>query len=158
VESTGASLNKEAPKDFHTYPPPTILGRHYYIHLLRYTGAHGNASACDICCLQVPTIRHSMKLSTLPSVALLTAVVGARFTATGQVPLDASIEERQYLLEFPNGGTQWVTGDEKWELKRVSRNHNPWRMLDSGDHRMVISSWISRNSVIWALSTPSQAS
>jgi hypothetical protein len=99
-----------------------------------------------------------MKLSTLPSVALLTAVVGARFTATGQVPLDASIEERQYLLEFPNGGTQWVTGDEKWELKRVSRNHNPWRMLDSGDHRMVISSWISRNSVIWALSTPSQAS
>jgi len=34
---------------------------------------------------------------------------------TGQQP----IAEEQFLIETDPGQTQWVTEDEKWELKRV---------------------------------------
>jgi leucyl aminopeptidase len=59
-----------------------------------------------------------MKLSTCSLLALLTVVLGARFPASEQLPLQNYIGERQFLLEFTNGETQWVTEDEKWELKR----------------------------------------
>ena len=39
----------------------------------------------------------------------------------GQDPID----QDQYLIELSPGKTQWVSEDEKWELKRVSLQLHP---------------------------------
>ena len=59
-----------------------------------------------------------MKLSLISLLAALPVVLSVRFPVLEQVPLKASVEEGQYLLQFSNGEVLWVTEDEKWELKR----------------------------------------
>jgi leucyl aminopeptidase len=64
-----------------------------------------------------------MKLSTVSLLALSAAAVNARFVEqheTNQVVL-ADVEEQLYLIELAPGKTQWVTEEEKWELRRVSK-------------------------------------
>jgi leucyl aminopeptidase len=64
-----------------------------------------------------------MKLSTVSLFALSAAAVNARFIEeheTNQVVLNAHAEDKQYLIELAPGKTQWVTEEEKWELRRVS--------------------------------------
>jgi leucyl aminopeptidase len=64
-----------------------------------------------------------MKLSTVSLLALSAAAVNARFVEqheTDQVVL-ADVKQELYLIELAPGKTQWVTEDEKWELRRVSR-------------------------------------
>jgi leucyl aminopeptidase len=66
-----------------------------------------------------------MKLSTLSLLTLSAVAVNARFVEkheTNQVVLDAAVEGQQYLIELAPGKTQWVTEEEKWELRRVSQN------------------------------------
>jgi leucyl aminopeptidase len=63
-----------------------------------------------------------MKLSTVSLLALSAAAVNARFVEqheTNQVVL-ADVEEQLYLIELAPGKTQWVTEEEKWELRRAS--------------------------------------
>lgn len=59
-----------------------------------------------------------MKLSTFSLLPLTVAVLGARFPAPDQVPLQGDVGEQLFLLEFTNGDTQWATEDEKWALKK----------------------------------------
>jgi leucyl aminopeptidase len=64
-----------------------------------------------------------MKLTVLSALALSAAVVNARFVElheTDQVILNAeSADSELYLVELAPGETQWVTEEEKWELRRV---------------------------------------
>jgi leucyl aminopeptidase len=65
-----------------------------------------------------------MKLSTVSFLVLSTAAVNARFVEqheTNQVILNPAAAEEQYLIELAPGKTQWVTEEEKWELRRVSQ-------------------------------------
>jgi leucyl aminopeptidase len=62
-----------------------------------------------------------MKLSNISVLALSAAAVNARFIdvhETSQVVLNPS-EPELFLVELAPGKTQWVTEDEKWELRRV---------------------------------------
>ncbi len=62
-----------------------------------------------------------MKLTNLSLLALSAATINARFIEThepDQVVLN-SIEDERYLIELAPGKTQWVTEEEKWELRRV---------------------------------------
>ena len=64
-----------------------------------------------------------MKLSTVSLFALSAAAVNARFVEkheTNQVVL-ADVTQQLYLIELAPGETQWVTEEEKWELRRVSK-------------------------------------
>jgi bacterial leucyl aminopeptidase len=64
-----------------------------------------------------------MKLSTVSLLALSAAAINARFVEqheTNQVVL-ADVEEQLYLIELAPGKTQWVTEEEKWELRRASK-------------------------------------
>jgi leucyl aminopeptidase len=68
-----------------------------------------------------------MNLTTVSLLALSAASINARFVEkheTDQVVLNA-IEEEQFLVELSPGKTQWVTEEEKWELRRVSLTHSP---------------------------------
>ncbi len=63
-----------------------------------------------------------MKLTTLSTLALSAAIVNARFVERhekDQVVLNALADDERYLIELAPGETQWVTEDEKWELRRV---------------------------------------
>jgi leucyl aminopeptidase len=35
-------------------------------------------------------------------------------------------DEPTYLIETAPGKTQWVTEEQKWEIRRVSRRHSPF--------------------------------
>jgi bacterial leucyl aminopeptidase len=66
-----------------------------------------------------------MKLLTASLFALSAAAVNARFIEeheTDQVVLThySYADLKQYLIELAPGKTQWVTEEEKWELRRVS--------------------------------------
>lgn len=66
-----------------------------------------------------------MKLTNLSILALSAATINARFIEShesDQVVLN-SIEDDRYLIELAPGKTQWVTEEEKWELRRV------WHLL-----------------------------
>ncbi|KAE9371547.1 aminopeptidase-like protein [Stipitochalara longipes BDJ] len=65
-----------------------------------------------------------MKLSTVSLLALSAAAVNSRFVEqheTNQVVL-ADVKQELYLIELAPGKTQWVTEDEKWELRRNGQN------------------------------------
>ena len=69
-----------------------------------------------------------MKLSNLSVLALTAALVNARFVELhekDQVVLSAAKPEL-FLVELAPGKTQWVTEDEKWELRRVSLPALEW--------------------------------
>lgn len=64
-----------------------------------------------------------MKLATVSLLALSAAAVNARFIEkheTDQVVLNAYADDERYLIELAPGKTQWVSEEEKWELRRVS--------------------------------------
>jgi len=53
---------------------------------------------------------------------LVTLATAATVLATVQSPLqdqDVLVPAEQYLIEIEPGNTQWVTEEEKWELRRV---------------------------------------
>lgn len=64
-----------------------------------------------------------MKFTVLSALALTAAVTNARFVEQhekDQVVLNIeSADSNQYLVELAPGKTQWVTEEEKWELRRV---------------------------------------
>ena len=65
-----------------------------------------------------------MKLSTVSLFALSTAAVNARFIEeheTNQVILNGGVAEEQFLIELAPGKTRWVSEEEKWELRSVSK-------------------------------------
>lgn len=65
-----------------------------------------------------------MKLTTVSLLALSAAAVNARFVEkheTDQIVINA-IEDERFLIELSPGKTQWVTEEEKWELRRVHPN------------------------------------
>jgi leucyl aminopeptidase len=70
-----------------------------------------------------------MKLTVLSALALSAAVVNARFVELhekDQVVLNAeSADSELYLVELAPGKTQWVTEEEKWELRRVRTSFQP---------------------------------
>lgn len=60
-----------------------------------------------------------MKFSQASAIAACIPAVAGRFIATTEqdnVILDAA---EQFLIETAPGKTQWVTEDDKWELRRV---------------------------------------
>ncbi|TVY42394.1 Leucine aminopeptidase [Lachnellula occidentalis] len=67
-----------------------------------------------------------MRLTLLSALALTAAVTNARFVEQhekDQVVLSTlSADSDQYLVELAPGKTQWVTEDEKWELRRNGQN------------------------------------
>jgi bacterial leucyl aminopeptidase len=67
-----------------------------------------------------------MKLTTVSLLALSAAIVNGRFVEQhekDQVVLDSdAADSEQYLIELAPGKTQWVTEEEKWELRRVSQD------------------------------------
>lgn len=72
-----------------------------------------------------------MKFSTPSVVALLAPAVAARFVEKNegnnvQLYPDGYQEEyaEKYLIELSPGNTAWVTEEEKWELRRVSNDHD----------------------------------
>jgi len=66
-----------------------------------------------------------MKLTNLSVLALSASLVNARFIERhekDQVVLGvATADAERFLIELAPGKTRWVTEDEKWELRRVSR-------------------------------------
>ncbi|CZS91334.1 related to aminopeptidase [Rhynchosporium graminicola] len=65
-----------------------------------------------------------MKLTTVSLLALSAASINARFVEkheTDQVVI-SSIEDERFLIETSPGKTQWVTEEEKWELRRNGQN------------------------------------
>ena len=71
-----------------------------------------------------------MKLTTLSLLALSAATINARFVEqheTDQVVLNL-VDEEKYLIELKPGQTQWVTEEEKWELRRVRLHPAPYRL------------------------------
>ncbi|TVY50197.1 Leucine aminopeptidase 1 [Lachnellula cervina] len=67
-----------------------------------------------------------MKFTVLSALALTAAVTNARFVEQhekDQVVLNIeSADSNQYLVELAPGKTQWVTEEEKWELRRNGQN------------------------------------
>jgi leucyl aminopeptidase len=66
-----------------------------------------------------------MKLTTLSTLALSAAIASARFVEKheqDQVVLTGLNEDERFLIELAPGKTQWVTEDEKWELRRNGQN------------------------------------
>jgi len=69
-----------------------------------------------------------MKLSTISVLALGSAAVNARFVEqhesnSNQVILNPEVaDSEKYLIELGPGKTQWVTEEDKWELRRNGKN------------------------------------
>lgn len=65
-----------------------------------------------------------MKLTTVSLLAVSAAAVNARFVEqhekeNAQVLINGYQDDEQYLIETAPGETQWVTEEDKWELRRV---------------------------------------
>lgn len=64
-----------------------------------------------------------MKISSVSVLALSAASVNARFIEKherNQVVINSEeVNNQKYLVELAPGKTQWVTEEEKWELRRV---------------------------------------
>lgn len=73
-----------------------------------------------------------MKLTTLSALALSAAIANARFIETheqDQIILNTQTTSNdRYLIELAPGKTQWVTEDEKWELRRVLHSLPPYHI------------------------------
>jgi leucyl aminopeptidase len=66
----------------------------------------------------------AMKVTTLSLLALSASRINARFVEHENqvviIPTTAVSSEPQYLIEFPTGEQQWVTEDQKWEIRSVA--------------------------------------
>jgi len=69
-----------------------------------------------------------MKITNLSLLALSASAITARFVEhheNDQVVLNAeAADAEQFLIELAPGKTQWVTEEEKWELRRVCSSLN----------------------------------
>jgi leucyl aminopeptidase len=67
-----------------------------------------------------------MKITNLSLLALSASLINARFIEThekNQIVFNANeADDERFLIEFAPGKTQWVTEEEKWELRRVRRD------------------------------------
>jgi leucyl aminopeptidase len=67
-----------------------------------------------------------MKLTSVSLLALSATVISARFVEeheTNQAVFSSlAQDEEQYLIELAPGKTQWVTEEQKWELRRNGQN------------------------------------
>ncbi|RDW80569.1 peptide hydrolase-3 [Coleophoma crateriformis] len=67
-----------------------------------------------------------MKLTTVSLLALSAAAVSARFIEEHERVHDQitinDIDQERFLIELAPGKTQWVTEEEKWELRRNGQN------------------------------------
>lgn len=59
-----------------------------------------------------------MRLLIIPLLGILPTVLAVQIPSSEQVPLHAPLDEETHLLQFSTGEKQWVTEDEKWQLKR----------------------------------------
>jgi hypothetical protein len=90
-----------------------------------------------------------MKLTNLSLLVLSASIINARFVEQhekDQVVIHGdAVDNERYLIELSPGKTQWVTEEEKWELRRVGRSYSN-RLLVSLiiRHRMVKTSWTSQ--------------
>lgn len=70
-----------------------------------------------------------MKLTNLSLLALSASLASARFIEqheTDQVILNSNVvDSERYLIETAPGKQQWVTEEEKWELRRVCKLCDP---------------------------------
>jgi leucyl aminopeptidase len=73
-----------------------------------------------------------MKLSSLSVLALSASTITARFVEPhekDQVVINAqAADDELYLIELAPGETQWVTEEEKWELRRVCVTVHRWEI------------------------------
>lgn len=87
-----------------------------------------------------------MRISSLSVFALSASVISARFVEPhekDQVVINAQEAENElYLIELAPGETQWVTEDEKWELRRVCAKLRRWSNMLTLYRRMAKISWI----------------
>lgn len=64
-----------------------------------------------------------MKFTKASALALMLQAASARFVLEEEndnvVLFPNEVEQQKYLIELAPGKTQWVTEDEKWELRRV---------------------------------------
>jgi leucyl aminopeptidase len=64
-----------------------------------------------------------MKLSNLSLLALSASAISARFVElheNDQVVINSqAADDELYLIELAPGETEWVTEEQKWELRRV---------------------------------------
>jgi leucyl aminopeptidase len=68
-----------------------------------------------------------MRFAQASFLAACVPAVAARFvekSETNMVVLNP--DEPTYLIETAPGKTQWVTEEQKWEIRRVSRRHSPF--------------------------------
>jgi hypothetical protein len=100
-----------------------------------------------------------MKLTNLSLLALSATLASARFVEKheqDQVVLNANaVSDDRYLIELAPGKTQWVTEEEKWELRRVGLLRSVLlrgSLLTS--QRMDRISWTSPSRAISDLSKP----
>lgn len=65
-----------------------------------------------------------MKFNKASALALMLQAASARFVLKEEtdnvVLFPSEAESQKYLIELAPGKTQWVTEEEKWELRRVS--------------------------------------
>lgn len=74
-----------------------------------------------------------MKLTNLSLVALSASLINARFVEEherDQVVINNVSEDERFLVELAPGKVQWITEEEKWELRRVCVLQNEvWTLL-----------------------------
>lgn len=63
-----------------------------------------------------------MKFSQASLLAACVPAISARFLETAEVDNVVLHPEETYLVETAPGKTQWVTEDEKWEMRRIGQN------------------------------------
>ena len=90
-----------------------------------------------------------MRLTNLSLLALSASLINARFVEQherDQVVITGDVaDSERYLIELAPGKTQWVTEEEKWELRRVRRTYpNQLYTSDNVTYRMAKTSWTSQ--------------
>lgn len=70
-----------------------------------------------------------MKFSQASLLAACLPAVSSRFLEVQEVDNVVLNPEETFLIELAPGETQWVTEEDKWELRRVSRAHHASRSL-----------------------------
>lgn len=66
-----------------------------------------------------------MKFSQASLLAACLPAVSARFIETAEVNNVVLQPEELFLVETAPGKTQWVTEEDKWEMRRVSLTSSP---------------------------------
>lgn len=94
-----------------------------------------------------------MKLTALSLLALSASAVTARFIEEHEKVHDQitinNVEQERFLIELAPGKTQWVTEEDKWELRRVGVASLMVCDRSSSLNRMAKTSWTSPRHETW---------